>query len=165
MAAIVSNSDFVGKFEVHTNGTNTVNLSDYITRYEDYYLKRLFGLELYTLWSSSIDPGPPNPIYTFLLDPFDYQDCELIQSRGVKDMLLGLIYFEYQKDGITQQTIIGGKKIKSDVSKPSGTRFMSARWNESINTYKAIQEYICIKSSVYPEFKGVDESYLIFDGL
>lgn len=164
--AFVTTSDFTGKFEIHTNGTQVGNLQDHIDRYEDYYLKRLFGLELYTTWKASVESVTPDPIYTFLRDPFDYQeDYELIQSRGVVDMLLGLIYFEYQKDVKTQATTQGGVKLKQNVSKKAQTSYMSSRWNESISTYKAIQKYIECKSDIYPEYKGVKESYSIFGGL
>ena len=159
-------SDFTGKFEIHVSGVKAATLDGYIDRYEDYYLKRLFGLDLYNTWLGSVDSAIPDPIYTFLKNPFDYQENqELLQSRGVKDMLLGLIYFEYNKDNRVQQTIHGKVSLKQEVSTPASNREMSTIRNEAVWTYKAIQKYICYNLSTYPDYAGVDEEFLIFGGL
>lgn len=162
MANFTTVSDYVNKFEIHTNGVNTTKLTDYITRYEASYLVDLFGVELYNSWRADIDGGVPDPLNLFLFDPFYYQDCIILKSRGIKDMLLGFIYFEFLKDLKTQQTISGGVKIKGENSTKAGYTNVQQRYNESIDTYDAIRDYCIIKCSDYPTFLGVPKSFMIF---
>jgi hypothetical protein len=158
--AIVERADFVNKFEIHTMGANNTKLQSYIDRYEVDYLVDLFGVELYNLFIDDIE----NVIYAKLLDPILFQtNCgKIYNSKGIKDMLLGFIYFEYQRDSRVQQTINSAVKIKSNVSERADVLSMNlyGRFNESIETFKAIQEYLQENSTDYPTFMGVDRGYI-----
>jgi hypothetical protein len=158
--AIVERADFVNKFEIHTMGANNTKLQSYIDRYEVDYLVDLFGVELYNLFIDDIE----NVIYAKLLDPILFQtNCgKIYNSKGIKDMLLGFIYFEYQRDSRVQQTINSAVKIKSNVSERADVLSMNlyGRFNESIETFKAIQEYLQENSNDYPAFMGVDRGYI-----
>jgi len=162
MANFTVIADYVNKFEVTTNGLNTAKLTDYITRYEESYLVDLFGVEFYDVWKPDIDGGTPTALNLFLFDAFNYQDGVILKSRGVKDMLLGFIYFEFLKDMKTQQTISGGVKIKGENSIKAGYTNVQQRYNESIDTYDAIRDYCIIKPSEYPTFLGIPKSFMIF---
>jgi hypothetical protein len=158
--AIVERADFVNKFEIHTMGSNDAKLQAYIDRYEVDYLVDLFGVELYNLFIDNIE----DVIYAKLLDPILFQtNCgKIYNSKGIKDMLLGFIYFEYQRDSRVQQTINSAVKIKSNVSDRADILSMNlyGRFNESVETFKAIQEYLQENSTDYPAFMGVDRNYI-----
>lgn len=168
MAIDITIGDFVNKFEIHTNGYNAVKLAEYIERYKESYLIDMLGVELYDLFLANYET---DAIYTFLYEPFNYQldECygnKILKSRGVFDMLLGFIYCHYQEDISAQQTINAPVKVKGQNSERA-TKFDAnfySRWNESVTTYKAIQEYCLDKETVYPTFKGVkkDHVYLVW---
>ena len=78
----------------------------------------------------------------------------------MKDMLLGFIYFEYQKDMVTQMTPNGVVKQQNENSTPiSAHTTIFGRYNESVKTFRAIQDYIMLNSSAYPKFKGKSKQY------
>jgi hypothetical protein len=87
-------------------------------------------------------------------------DIRLIISKGMKDMLLGFIYFEYMKDSITQTTPIGVVKQSTENSTPiSAHTPIYLRYNESVKTYRAIQDYIMQTLGTYPDFRGYMKQY------
>lgn len=161
--AYVTVNDFVNKFELTLTDFNTAQLQSYIDRYETISLIELFGKELYDLWVAGI--GGADPIYTKLQDPFTVQlSCgEILNSRGVNDMLLGIIYFYWSRDIITQQSSNGVvEKAGENSTIPSLFRAnLQSRYNEAIETYCAIQGYICENSTDYPTFKGLSKSILV----
>lgn len=159
--AYITVEDFVNKFEIHTIGIDDEKLTAYIDRYEAIYLIEMLGKELYDLFIAGVTAG--TPIYITLYNPFVEQiNCgEILNSRGVEDMLLGFTYFEYQRDAKVQQTSIGTVKMKSENSERAGNLNTNifGRYNESIDTYKAIQQYILENISTYPTFRGIEKGY------
>lgn len=158
--AIITAGDFTGKFDLNIAGYKTTDMDVYIERYEVNYLVEMLGKELYDIFIVEIEIPIIDPIYEKLLLPFIEQpNYEIINSKGVSDMLLGFIYFEWQRDQIVQQTANGAVKIKGTNSERAGIQNSNifGRYNESIKTYKAIQEYITLNSDIYPTFKGVDK--------
>jgi hypothetical protein len=165
MANITTVANYVGKFEIFTNGANTAKLTDFITRYEEGFLVDLLGVDFYNVWRADIDGGSPSAANLFIYNAFNYQggnNCLILKSRGVEDMLLGFIYFEYLRDLKTQQTISGGVKIKGENSSRAGYSNTRNRYNESVDTYQDIQAYICDNLQDYPDFNGVSKSLTIF---
>ena len=161
MSLIIAN-DFTGKYEVHISQFTADKLQEYIDRYETSILNKLLGVELYNLFIANIVSPTPLPIYNKIFLPFIEQtDCgEILESKGMKDLLTGMIYFYYVRDQYTQMSTLGAVKNKGENSE-STTYVMSglnARWNEAVETYDAIQRYIELNKSVdYPTFKGLRE--------
>lgn len=161
MSLIIAD-DFTGKYEVHISQFTADKLQEYIDRYETSILNKLLGVELYNLFIANIVSPTPLPIYNKIFLPFIEQtDCgEILESKGMKDLLTGMIYFYYVRDQYTQMSTLGAVKNKGENSE-STTYVMSglnARWNEAVETYDAIQRYIELNKSVdYPTFKGLRE--------
>ncbi|MFT5450530.1 MAG: hypothetical protein ACI9N9_000007 [Enterobacterales bacterium] len=159
----VTVASFINKYELSTSGNvSTAKLTEYITRYDTITLIELFGKELYDLYVIGI--GAADPIYEFLRDAFVVQldnGC-ILNSRGVDDMITGIVYFYYQSDAFTQQTINGSTKTQGENSKNVSlvVANIHGRWNEAIDTYQAIQDYICENLAVYPTFKGQPKQIL-----
>lgn len=158
MAITITTGDFLNKFQIHTNGYNLAKLTAYIERYADSYIVDMLGVELHGLFIAGYEL---NPIYAYLYEPFNYQldecyDSKILKSRGVVDMLLGFIYCHYQEDIEVQQTINSPVKIKGQNSERANKFDANfyGRWNESVQTYQAIQQYCLHNPSVYPELKG-----------
>lgn len=154
--------DFVNKFELTIGDFNTDEIQAYIDRYETITLQELFGVELFDLWEAGL--VATDPIYEFLRDPFTVQlDSGIIlNSRGIKDIVLGVVYFYYKTDDYTQETINGSVKAKSENSDTVNLlkANVQSRYNEAIFSYHAIQAYIIKNKDVYPTYKGVQKSIL-----
>ena len=109
----------------------------------------MFGVKLYNEFVSDISVTtslPQSPNFTKVFNSFEeeYLQHYIIQSKGIKDMMLGFIYFEYAKDLISQMTPYGNVKPESENSVVSPTTYtmMYNRYNESVRSYNAIQRYI-----------------------
>jgi len=162
MGTFVTTSDFTNKFEMSTGMYANTKIQDYIDRYESIYLAELLGIDLYNLFIADVVAGvPTTDIYLQIFNEFmSEDDIRLIISRGMKDMLLGFIYFEYQKDMVTQMTPNGVVKQENENSKPiSAHTTIFGRYNESVKTYQAIQDYILLNLSDYPAFRGKGKQY------
>lgn len=158
----VTVASFINKYETTKNEFDTAKLTDYIARYETITLIELFGKELYDLYVLGL--VAVDPVYTVLRDAFTVQlDCgTILDSKGVDDLLTGVIYFYYHRDNYTQQSINGGVKNKGENSENVSV-FVSniqARWDEAVTSYQAIQGYILENSTVYPTYLGVNKTIL-----
>lgn len=155
-------SDYVNKFQITTNGLDAARLTSYIERYEESYLVDMLGVELFDLFIADIQ-GVPTAPYIFINEAFNVQlSCgTILKSRGVFDMLLGFVYFNYQRDAKTKESINSTVKIKGQNSERANSfnAGIFSRFNDSIDTYKAIQRYVLEHSDVYPTFKGLEKDY------
>lgn len=160
--ALITVDDFVNKFELTLTDFNTASLTNYIDRYETVTLVELFGKELYDLWVAGI--AATDTIYEFLRDPFIVQldNDDILNSRGVNDILLGVVYFYWSRDIMTQRSSNGSVSKKGENSENVSQlkANVQSRYDEAIQSYKAIQCYIMENDDVYPTFNGVPKSTL-----
>lgn len=164
MALFLSNSDFKDKFELHAGMYDINKLTNYIDRYEEIYLNELLGINLFNDFKSNLVLGvPQDTSYYFIFEDFRYEtDIRLIISRGMKDMLIGFVYFEYMKDKVAQNTSVGMTKPRNENSGVvSAHNPIYLRYNESVKTYKAIQDYIMLNLSnpKFEKFRGYNKMY------
>ena len=104
MARFVTSSEFNNKFELSVGMYSDDKIQAYIDRYEESYLVQLLGVELYNLFIADLDVSnvPQASRFVKIFNPFNEQVAfSLMMSKGIKDMLMGFIYFEYLKDLIT----------------------------------------------------------------
>jgi hypothetical protein len=164
---IVNSADFTGKHRVSTNMFS--ELDAYINRYETRYLIDLLGKPLFDLFVADlVMQVPQSAEYLAIYNQLDYDNligCEcasrLNYSYGLKDMLLGFIYFDYMRDTKYKPTSTGVVANQYEVSREvsaSGDNLYS-RYNESVSSYRTIRNYIINNSATYPTFKGVCKDY------
>ena len=151
---MVTIGDFEGKHEIAKNDFTQPKILSYIQDYEQYYAVKLLGVELYDLWV--IDPSVIP--FDAITNPFNFQsNCgKIYQSKGIRYMLTGFIYFNYVTDLRTQQTL-GGAVSKANENSGVATHVQSLAWqryNESVYTYEAIQAFIRENKVDYPTFRG-----------
>jgi hypothetical protein len=162
MGLIVSNTDFTGKYELSLTQYNTATIDAYITKYEKKYLLQLLGADLYALFVADLSGGVPvTAIYLDIFNAFDIDINNRIESsNGIKEMLIGFIYYEYVRDRVQNQTPIGSAKPKNENSAVLElTHVVVSRFNDSVVSYKAIQSYICDNSASYTEYNGQPIKY------
>ena len=166
MGFYINRDDFKGKFEIHQGMYDLNNIDFYIEKYELRYLVEMLGVELYNSYyadaNAQPDHIPTDPLFKFIYEPFQYQDSfqgyDILYSYGIKEMLLGFVYFEYQKDLITQNTLAGTVTQKSENSN-GATITLYGKYNDAVKTYQAIQYYILKNSGSYPQFRGMGKQY------
>jgi len=163
---IVSIADFKkGKYALSTGMYDIATLQDYIDRYETRYKIDLFGATLAAEFNADIIAGagvPTEPRFTVIFEALsvDRLAC-VIHSEGIKEMLLGFIYFEYTKDQINQMTPIGQVLPVGENSDRATTLYsmIYARYNEAVKSYDTIRYYICQNMANYDGFSGNAKGY------
>lgn len=159
MGLIVVKGDFTGKYAISQNTYST--LDNYIAKYEELYLIELLGVELFELFKASVTAHvPASGIYKTIFDPIREDDGDCIRiSEGIKEMLLGFIYFEYMRDlpyAATPSGIVAGQSENNRETSGEENNIYG-RYNISIKSYKTIQWYIGEHSSDYPDFNGKEK--------
>lgn len=166
MAAITSKNDFIGFYCIAQS--EWTELPNFIDQFENSFLNDLLGCELADALRTDLtgDPlAPQNARFTAIWNAFcENDDCnEKYESFGIRDMLLGFIFDKYVPEQDIQNTSTGNRTNKNGnnevltESKSFGS--IERRYNRAIESYKAIQWYICKNSSDYPEYKGVIKDY------
>ena len=158
------------------------DLAEYITKFEDRYMCRMLGEELYSLYLADLDPAcvPQSSRFLEIFNSFckevnnlgwccyhNYptRDCctELLESEGIKEMQKGFVYWEYIINQPNQQSPVGPvKKLGANseaLDNTENAHLARSRWNRAVETFDAIQKYICNNLDVYPEFKGFPLAY------
>jgi hypothetical protein len=159
---IVSIGDFTGKYELHTGIYDASKLQAYIDKYEPQYLRELFGITLYNSFISDLNnqnvPKSPNFLFFYYSFAVDVNIYRMLISDGIKEMLLGFIYFEYLKDSMNMMTPFGNTIARSELSKQTTTlnTLMYNRYNTAIKTFTAIRDYIFLNWNSMPMGQAID---------
>lgn len=151
----VTTDDFVGELRLSMNKFEEDKITSYINSYEKEYLVKLLGCELYDLFIADLVGGvPQSQRFIDIYNEFcEDVDCHIVRSEGIKKMLTYFIYFEFVKDKQTYNTITGTVQSKvevSDVVSLSKSNIYQM-YNKGVETYEAIQWFICDKSQDYTE--------------
>jgi hypothetical protein len=126
----------------------------------------MLGKSLYDLIIANLVNGvPTSAIYLTIFNPL-YVDSYIngeSESNGIKEMLLGFIYYHYTLDETQKQTSTGVTSPKGENSEGVNLNSVTiSRFNENVQSYKTIQSYIQQNSSDYPTFNGKDLKYEYF---
>jgi hypothetical protein len=158
--SLVLNSDFTGKYQLALTQYNTAEIDAYIAKYEKKYLLELLGASLYALFIADLDASTPQvpqtSTYLSLYNAFNADfDYKIKSSNGMREMLLGFIYYHYTKDIVQNQTPIGSTKPKNENSSVMGlNQSMTSRFNDQVDTYESIQWYISDNLADYTGYNG-----------
>lgn len=155
MGLYVNIADFQGQDKVAKDKFTTSDLDLYIDQYEVYWLRQLLGAELYDEFAVDFaitGVMPTAPKFQEIWFPFAKDNnCDVIESKGIKKMLTLLIYFEYIRDSKVKNNIGGVNKnlqANSEEAEFHETNIYT-NYNEAIMTYKAIQWIICENPNGY----------------
>lgn len=170
---IVKTTDFTGFYAISQNKFDKDALQAYIDQYEKDYLQDLLGCELYDIFIADLDVNgvPQTVIYQTIYNELCVDEslytctCDKVKrSSGIKQMLKGFIYYHYIRDQRLKNTISGTIVNDNENSVQASTNelitLIHRRYNDSINSYKAIQSYIDYNFSTYPDYKGSCKDYI-----
>lgn len=158
MGLLVVKADFVGKYAVAKSITD--KLDAYIEEYEEKLLIELFGPELFVLFKADVNATTKKPVLAKYLNLYnslqiDSWGCPFTSSNGLKNMLLGFIYFYYVRDERIKISMDGAVINKTEASEPVNMNFLYNRYNESVQSYNVIQHHAYDNRTLdYPTLNG-----------
>lgn len=155
MGLLISKTDFVGRFALPQSISDTI--TPYITEYEEKYLVDLLGASLFTLFEASVVSSVPTGVYLTIYNPIaeDY-NYAVLRSRGIKNMLLDFVRWEYiigTRDKMTDSGLVVSTNenvVNVDYSATS----LYPKYNAAVNDWNTIQWYINQHLSDYSTFNG-----------
>lgn len=170
--AILEPSDFTENptYNIALTSTTEKELPALIDQIEKDNLQELLGCELYTLFIADLTPETPETpqtqLYKDIFEAFckDNVLCGIQRSFGIRDMLMGLVYFAWHNYTYTQDTASGMRKIdaeNSSVASPDGSGLYN-KYNRGIKSYNAIQWFILDNPTIYPKFEGIRKEFTSF---
>ena len=170
---IVQATDFEGFYNISQNCYDQRDLELYIQDFEEEYLCKLLGPALSDALTIELEDNggvlPPasrfEPLFAKMcLGCADNTCCcksktaDVGYSIGLKKVLLGFIYYDYVIQQHHQNSQTGFVNNQNEASTPVSnlnvTRLAEQRYNRSVDSAKAIQDYINKNISTYPEFQG-----------
>jgi hypothetical protein len=172
MGLIVNVADFTGRYLLAKNPHNVGTIDDVIDLYEKSYIYKILGVELGDLLIADLTGGVPtspellvifnelafNPTcneLAFLTDNSTGNE-QLFESKGLKNILLGFIYWVIVTEARLQPSQTNGA-VQVKVETGTSARNISEiynRYNDSVKWVKCIQQYIYDHFEDYPTFKG-----------
>ena len=171
MSVFVTIADFknVGNYKIPTDKFTTEALQYYIDFFYFKYLINLLGADFYKSFLADYTDANPTANkftedkYKAIYNPILEDDnCEIVESEGIKIMLCKFIYYEYSRDNDVKQNIGGNHTNKQSNSDnvENQTTNLNTVYNQAIDSYNAIQYYIdCFNPEKYnySDFNGVQK--------
>lgn len=161
MGLIIDTDDFTDKFAIAQN--NFSQLSNYISRFERTYLYKLLGKELADLLIADLTSQVPTT--QRFIDIFEPMNSEVngiyYQNNGMKQMLLGFIWFEFQRYDKAKSTIAGTYANVNENSREVGFGELNlyGRYNQAVDDFKEIQRFCSNNFTDYPEYIETELSF------
>jgi hypothetical protein len=155
MGILINTTDFVGKYAIAQNSFS--KLGQFITDYETNYLYDLLGKTLADAFIATVSNNLPVgasylAIYNVIELDLGYR---IERNEGMKNMLLGFIYFEFMRKDPIKSTIAGQSLNSIENGVPVIDSWgMTSIYNSSVNNYQIIQYYINQNLTDYPNYKG-----------
>lgn len=142
MGVLIVKEDFTGRYAIPQ--TVYSELDSFINDREEPYLIELLGASFYEAFKNDLaNKVPQTQKFLKIFNAFriDY-NFEIVESKGMKDMLKGFVFFEYMRNtaykGTTQGMVINSADTSVNVSPAN----LFAFYNDSVASYKSIQMYI-----------------------
>lgn len=155
MGILINTSDFVGKYAIAQNSFS--KLGQFITDYETNYLYDLLGKTLGDAFISSVVNNlPVGAEYLAIYNVIELDlSCRVERNEGMKNMLLGFIYFEFMRKDPIKSTIAGQSVNSIENGVPVIDNWgINSIYNSSVNDYQIIQYYINQNLTDYTDYKG-----------
>jgi hypothetical protein len=158
MGLLLVKEDFVGKYNLVKSDFDQID--SFIDQFEEPLLRELLGKELFDLFKADVDPITLKPVTQIYLDLYDPLEIEwgacphTYQSLGLKNTLLGIIWFEYVRNDPKKQSMNGTVVNKTETSEQANLTFIYRNYNESIESFNIIWRYTEQDKTNYPTFNG-----------
>jgi len=162
MGILINTTDFVGKYELAYNTFGANTLDSFIDQYETNFLYDLLGKTLGDAFIASVvNNVPVGAAYLAIYNVIELDlGCDYARNEGMKNMLLGFLFFEWMRTNPIKSTVNGQAIMTNENSTPVIDNWGITRiYNNSINYYQIIQYYINQNLTDYPNYKGQHKGY------
>lgn len=155
MSIYVQESDLKGQSKTAKDIFTVSDVQEYLDKFEIIYLQDLLGCELYEEFANDfaiLGNAPTDPKFIAIWNMFCKDDsCGIMRSEGITKMLSLFVYFEYLRDQPAKNNI-GGMQLNEQANSTASTYSQTnifTNYNEAIDSYCAIQWYICDNPNNY----------------
>ena len=159
--AFIESSDFTGKYKLSQDTSNIAITTLVVSQMRDGLIRKIFGAVLGNEIITYIDASsqPVNTELDNVINAFsiDSHCGELLESIGLKNVLLGFIYYQRACDMKLQMQSVGGEtrpKTENTNNDMLPESKMIQRYNDSVYSVWSIQKYICENREDYPNYNG-----------
>ena len=171
MGLLITKDDFTGVNAISKSISS--NIDAYIAEWEERYLVELLGASLFKLFKADVNGTTKIPntliyqnIYNAIAEDYSilYLGCDsnIIISRGMKEMLVAFIWYQFIVGEKYRSTNTGIVVDSNEVSRNNdfteGNVFV--KYNTAVKDYNSIQQYIIINSVDYPLYNGLNKSLM-----
>jgi len=161
----------ISDFEVHPlriptdNDFGNDNLNDIITTFQNTYIRKMLGFELYKNFKNDFSGGEPQTQkYIDLLDGVTYTyNGKIMEYSGLINILKGFVYYEYTRYLQSYITAVGQVTPNQQNSTKSNiANYAVNAWNESIDLLgfngneklaDTLYNFLTYNSAIYTEYK------------
>jgi len=147
-----------GILRLPSTQANDIDLQTVIDRVEPDILQKMLGCALYELFIEDYNTDPENEFseerFKKIYDKFcQDDDCGIVQSEGIKEMLKYFIYVDYVNNFPVQVVDKGIVRVNAENSENATQQQMGLplTYNKGVDTYAAIQWFMCENEADYPE--------------
>lgn len=119
---------------------------------KDKYIRKILGWKLYEAYLAT----PANERFTFILSPFYFEN---IESGGLKNCVIGLIYANYQLSLVVKASTSGNQTINTEGAQSNNLGAI-VLYNRAVDNIKNLQSYLMNKRNAYPEFLHNEFKYM-----
>ena len=162
MGVIIASSDFSSI--IATDVYTVEEIDGAIDTYELQLIYELLGVELAKLFLDDLSGGvPTTQRFTDIFESwFKTINNEVVQSIGMKQMLVWWVFFFYVREQWQDNSIQGNVENDGSINRDSRMSYatLQKNYNTAIKTYKSIQAFIEDNLTTYPEYKGMCKEYI-----
>ena len=158
---ILLNTDFVnGSTRISQNAEVTTQLTDYISTFENRYIKSLLNDLMFT---EIRDNGTLHSKYTALIEGVDWIDTEgdLNVLEGFKSALKGFIYYHYVGDNFSSTPVGNVRSLpetSQQVTTGQNTQIAFSRFNEGVSFYRQCVSFVSFYNKINEDIDSSVES-------
>jgi len=164
MPNIVEISDFTGKFKIATDQYTETDFEAFRDERQFDMIYEMLGAVLGAAFIADLNSSgvPVNAPYTTIFAPFvEDNNGELIRSEGIKKMVRNDLFVKWARENGKDVNLPGNSSSEQENSKPVlSVTWIVLKYNQAIDTARAIQWYIGKNSADFPYYNGQEMEYM-----
>jgi hypothetical protein len=163
--AIILKTDFLDNpiYDIALTRQADKELDALIDAMQSDMFEELLGCDLYDLFIADLSGTPGIPHDAIYLNIFNSicSDDDCVRSYGMKDMLMGFVYFEWHRYNQNKSVAAGIVRIDSENSTRANLTSTNIydKYNRAVQSYQSIQEYINLNLTDYPLYQGIKKRF------
>lgn len=164
---IIDHTYFTQKLSLPQRGNSEGQdlITDFIETYEEEYLKKVLGYDLWLAFSTGIAGSPggydqrwidllEGKAFTYLSKNYNWDGFETM----IKTPIANYVYYKWTEDQASNNTLVGtAVQVVDNNSRVNAVSKMVDAWNRMVDMNKTLWMFLKSDPDVYPEW--VDDCY------